>query len=78
VAGVSSVRRDVPVRVRHWSIGGVDLPATTILEANLPFGNAAGGVQGLLGSDMLSRFDVVTIDYGKQQLRLHRRTPPAG
>jgi predicted aspartyl protease len=73
VAGVGTVRRDLPVRVRSWSVGGVALPATTILEANLPFGNAAGGVQGLLGSDMLSRFDVVTIDYGRQELRLHRR-----
>ena len=35
---------------------------------------AGGGVQGLLGSDMLSRFDVITIDY--EVLRLHER--PAG
>jgi hypothetical protein len=30
-------------------------------------------VQGLLGSDMLSQFDVVTIDYGRSRLLLHRR-----
>lgn len=78
VAGVSTVRRDTMVRVRSWSVGGVALPSATILEANLPFGNAAGGVQGLLGSDMLSRFDIVTIDYAHQLLRLHRRAAPHG
>ena len=49
------------------------VPATVVVEANLPFGNADGGVQGLLGSDMLSAFDVVTIDYAHERLRLHHR-----
>jgi hypothetical protein len=49
------------------------LPPTIVVEANLPFGNAHGGVQGLLGSDMLSQFDVVTIDYDRGVLRLHKR-----
>ena len=49
------------------------LPSTTIVEANLPFGNASGGVQGLLGSDMLSQFDIVTIDYDNSRLVLHHR-----
>jgi hypothetical protein len=59
--------------VRDWRVGKVKLPATTVVEANLPFGNADGGVQGLLGSDMLSAFDVVTIDYANGLLRLHAR-----
>ena len=59
--------------VKRWSVGGVKLPPTTVVETNLPFGNASGGVQGLLGSDMLSQFDVVTIDYGRGVLRLHER-----
>ena len=49
----------------------------TIVETNLPFGSADGGVQGLLGSDMLSQFDVITIDYGRQVLRLHHRAVKA-
>ncbi|HET7572572.1 MAG TPA: retropepsin-like aspartic protease [Gaiellaceae bacterium] len=73
VAGVAAVGRGRLISVRHWSVGGVTLPATRVLSANLPFGDANGGVQGLLGSDMLSGFDVVTIDYGKQVLRLHPR-----
>jgi predicted aspartyl protease len=73
VAGITNVTKVQTIVVKHWRVGKVDLPATTIVEANLPFGNAVGGVQGLLGSDMLSEFDVVTIDYGHQLLRLHHR-----
>jgi len=61
------------ISVKHWRVGRVTLPATTIVEENLPFGNADGGVQGLLGSDMLSQFDIVTIDYDHSVLRLHHR-----
>jgi aspartyl protease len=74
IAGVASVSNVATIKVRRWSVGGVQLPATSVVEANLPFGNARGGVQGLLGSDMLSRFDVVTIDYGHSRLVLHQRT----
>ena len=75
IAGVNGVKKAALVRVTSWSIGQVKLPPTTIVSTNLPFGNAFAGIQGLLGSDMLSGFDVVTIDYGKQQLRLHPRKP---
>jgi predicted aspartyl protease len=73
VAGITSVTNVRTIDVKHWSVGDVQLPATTVVEANLPFGNADGGVQGLLGSDMLSQFDVVTIDYAHGILRLHQR-----
>ena len=43
------------------------------MSVNLPFGNAHHGVQGLLGSDMLSKFDTVTIDYDHGILKLHAR-----
>jgi predicted aspartyl protease len=71
VAGIASVSKLASIKVKEWSVGGVELPATTIVESNLPFGNARGGVQGLLGSDMLSEFDIVTIDYGNSRLVLH-------
>ena len=73
VAGITNVTRVQTIEVEHWRVGDVELPATNVVEANLPFGNADGGVQGLLGSDMLSRFDVVTIDYAHGMLRLHQR-----
>jgi hypothetical protein len=73
IAGVTSVKKLRSIAVKHWRVGGVRLPATTVVEANLPFGNANGGIQGLLGSDMLSQFDVVTIDYANETLVLHHR-----
>jgi hypothetical protein len=73
VAGITNVTKVQTIEVKHWQVGDVQLPSTTVVEANLPFGNADGGVQGLLGSDMLSRFDVVTIDYAHGMLRLHQR-----
>ena len=73
VAGISSVTNVKSIKVKHWRVGKVQLPPTVIVEENLPFGNADGGVQGLLGSDMLSQFDVVTIDYDHSMLRLHHR-----
>ena len=73
VAGITNVTKVHTIEVTHWQVGDVQLPATTVVEANLPFGNADGGVQGLLGSDMLSQFDVVTIDYAHGMLRLHQR-----
>ena len=76
IAGISSVEKLATVKVTHWRVGDIQLPATTIVAGNLPFGNADGGVQGLLGSDMLSRFDVITIDYDNEVLRLHER--PSG
>lgn len=73
VAGITNVTKVKTLVVNRWSVGGVKLPPTTVVETNLPFGNASGGVQGLLGSDMLSQFDVITIDYAHQLLRLHHR-----
>ena len=73
VAGIASVTKVKSISVARWRVGNVRLPATTLVEENLPFGNAAGGVQGLLGSDMLRQFDMVTIDYGPSLMRLHHR-----
>jgi predicted aspartyl protease len=73
IAGVNSVTKAQLVKVTTWKVGQIKLPPTTIISSNLPFGNAYAGIQGLLGSDMLSGFDVVTIDYANKQLRLHPR-----
>jgi predicted aspartyl protease len=73
IAGVASVTTASSIKVTDWRVGEVKLPPTTVVEANLPFGNAHGGVQGLLGSDLLSQFNIVTIDYDHGRLLLHRR-----
>jgi predicted aspartyl protease len=73
IAGVNAVTKATLVKINDWRVGQVKLPPTMLVTTNLPLGNAYAGIQGLLGSDMLSGFDVITIDYAKQQLRLHAR-----
>lgn len=73
VAGITEVTNVRTIKVASWSVGSVRLPPTSVVAANLPFGNADHGVQGLLGSDMLSAFDIVTIDYEHEVLRLRAR-----
>jgi predicted aspartyl protease len=73
IAGINSVTKAALVKVRSWKVGTIALPPTTLVATNLPNGNAYVGLQGLLGSDMLSRFDVITIDYKHKQLRLQPR-----
>src|SRR3954463_11669772 len=40
VAGISRVTNVRSIAVKHWRVGKVRLPATTIVEENLPFGDA--------------------------------------
>ena len=72
-AGVKCTFTATEVKVSSWRVGTIKLPPAKIVSVNLPFGNAHHGVQGLLGSDMLSKFDTVTIDYDHGILKLHAR-----
>lgn len=65
VTGCSVARR---VRLRHWSIGGQPLP--NVVAASAPIAGTGGRAFGLLGSDVLSKFGSVTIDYRDRQLIL--------
>ncbi len=62
VTGVSGTSEAMRVRVSTWRVDSVTLPSTTILSLRLPAGGTPP-LSGLLGSDMLSRFRTVTIDY---------------
>lgn len=59
-SGVGGIVKVQPVRLSTWSIGGRALPVSTIGSSRL---GSSGGLIGLLGSDVLSRFGKVTIDY---------------
>jgi hypothetical protein len=62
ITGVSGTSEAVRVHVTSWRVDGVALPDATILSLRLPAGGSPA-LSGLLGSDMLSRFRTVTIDY---------------
>lgn len=73
VSGVTASARVPLVSIRHWSVGGAALHPGAIGELNFPrSGSGSKGspsILGLLGSDQLSRFGSITVDYGRQQLR---------
>lgn len=69
-------QQSVPLaRVEQWQLGDVGLPATDIALLDLPNPPQGQGLQGLLGSDVLSGFDYVVVDYDDQRLGL---PPSAG
>jgi predicted aspartyl protease len=65
VTGISGTSEATRVRVSSWRVDSVELPPTTILSLRLPSGGGPT-LDGLLGSDMLSRFQIVTVNYPAQ------------
>jgi hypothetical protein len=63
------------IRVEQWRVGDVDLPPSVIVTIDLPEPGAGIGLRGLLGSDILSNFDVITIDYVRGVLILGSQRP---
>jgi len=66
VTGCAMARR---VRVGNWSIGGT-VPLPTVVVSSSPIAGLNAHPFGLLGSDVLSKFGSVTIDYAAKQLIL--------
>ena len=68
VTGVGCSETARKVRLKNWSIGGQRLP--NIIATNSVIAGANGHAFGLLGSDVLSHFGTVSIDYAHGQLTL--------
>lgn len=71
ISGVVGKDKVSVVRLRDWRAGGVRLDTTRATAVD--FGGTAfrsEGVRGLLGSDVLSEFGSITLDYRHQVLRL--------
>ena len=78
VSGVASQTQATPIRVEHWSVETLVLPASTVLSADLNGAQHVSGLQGLVGSDVWRRFGSVTIDYSAQTLTVAHRFTLAG
>jgi len=65
VTGCALARR---VRVSNWNVSGVPLP--NVVVSSSPIAGLNAHPFGLLGSDVLSRFGSVTIDYANKELIL--------
>jgi hypothetical protein len=70
VAGVASTTAVDLVDVESWGLAEVDLEPRRLGAIQFPEVPGARGFDGLLGSDVLSGFGQIVIDYGRQELRL--------
>lgn len=68
VTGVGCSETAHKVRLRSWSIGGQALP--NIVATSSTIAGADGQAFGLLGSDVLSHFGAIGLDYAHGQLTL--------
>jgi hypothetical protein len=57
------------VRVSNWNVDGT-VPLPTVVVSSSPIAGLNAPAFGLLGSDVLSQFGSVTINYATQQLTL--------
>jgi hypothetical protein len=64
--------RVATTRIAHWSIATTTLPPLTVETANTDLfrPRAHGGLDGLLGDDVLSRYPEATVDFRQRQLVL--------
>lgn len=65
------------VQVAAWSVAGVPLASQTLATGSLPGFGGKGQPEGLLGSDVLSRFGAVRVDFSASLLLLPGPEGPA-
>ena len=68
--GVGCTGSAQPVSMPLWSVAGVALAPQDVTAATLPDFGGAGQPVGLLGSDVMSRFGAVRLDFTAQTLTL--------
>ncbi len=73
ISGIGGVTQAIPVQVDKWSIGPINLPAMTIASAEIPQRQGNVNFQGLLGSDLWSRFGKFTLDYEAGTLTVYKQ-----
>jgi predicted aspartyl protease len=70
VTGITCRGQAGRIRMRGWRMGGVRLPRLGIQTIDMPDPGGGLVIEGLLGSDVLSRFGAVTVDYQAGRLFL--------
>ncbi len=80
-AGIACSATVVPVKLSGWSVGGLALRPQVVLSAALPNLEPDQPLAGVIGSDVLSRFGSVRINYRNQTVGLgatESESPTAG
>lgn len=73
VSGVGGIEQVVFVSVAQWRMDSLALPKTAIASGVLPNDRGGPSIQGLLGSDLLSQFGKITLDYNAATLTVYRQ-----
>jgi hypothetical protein len=56
--------------MNRWRAGAIGLPAAEIQTIDMPEPGGGIEIDGLLGSDILSSFGAITVDYETERLLL--------
>ena len=73
VSGIGGSQEAVPVAIGNWHADKVRLPNTTIDSGDFSSERRASGYVGLLGSDILTQFGLVSIDYANGTLTVYKQ-----
>jgi predicted aspartyl protease len=73
ISGIGGVTQAIPVQVDDWNTGAIRLPSMTIASAAIPHEDGSADFQGLLGSDIWSRFGKITLDYSSSTLTVYQQ-----
>jgi predicted aspartyl protease len=76
IIGIGGVQQAVPVSISNWNTGPIRLPAATIMSAAIPL-DRGSGLDGLIGSDIWSRFGTFTLNYSSGTLTVYKQIVPA-
>jgi predicted aspartyl protease len=73
ISGIGGVTQAVPVQVSDWHTGSIRLPPVTIASTAIPRERGSTNFQGLLGSDIWSKFGKFTLDYSSSTLTVYQQ-----
>lgn len=72
-SGIGGKQQATPVRISEWNIGQIKLPASEIASIALGDAQRSAGISGFLGSDLMGRFGLVSIDYNSGTLTVYKQ-----
>jgi hypothetical protein len=72
ISGIGGVQQATPVSISKWNTGPIQLPAATIVSAVIPR-ERGSGLEGLIGSDIWSRFGKFTLNYSSGMLTVYKQ-----
>jgi predicted aspartyl protease len=72
-SGIGGQQQATPVHINSWNIDQIKLPASEIASISLGQAQRSAGISGFLGSDLMGRFGLVSIDYNNGTLTVYKQ-----